>query len=225
MPPDDLSNRLLRGLSPELPPGRFLWRVLGLSLLALAPVLALYVASIPGFAAHLMQGGPAARQFLRQVVTNGVTIVVIMNAAALVILHQAATGDSAQPAPGRLIALDSLVRLGLFIGVHAVVFWGSALMFGSFGGDPMQALRVVIPTLAHAGAFGNLSGVYLYAGLLSALPLHMAIMAQAWRTTPLLRRLAGPDPGKVGLTIAALVALGGQVLLLTILARLGLAAL
>jgi hypothetical protein len=53
--------------------------------------------------------------------------------------------------------------------LHAVVFALSALAFGSFGGDPVQALRVVAPTLVQAAAFGNLAGAYLYATMLSAL--------------------------------------------------------
>ncbi|NYS26327.1 hypothetical protein HUK65_15165 [Rhodobacteraceae bacterium 2376] len=205
----DLPGRLLAALSPDQPAGRFLWHVLLLSLAGLLPVLALYVALIPGFAAHLLQGGPAAAQFLRQVVTNGVTTVVVMNAAALIVLHRAATGAGPAGAPWRLILTDILLRLGLFIALHAVVFWGSALMFGAFGGDPLQALRVVAPTLAQAGTFGNLSGVYLYAGLLCALPLQLALLGRQSRGTPTR-------------TALALALLAGQVLLLTGLARLAL---
>jgi hypothetical protein len=58
-----------------------------------------------------------------------------------------------------------------------VIFAASAVAFGSFGGSPGQALRVVAPTLVQAAAFGNLSGAYLYATLLSALPLHVAALA------------------------------------------------
>ena len=170
----DLPARLLAALSPGHSPGRFLGRVMLFSLAVLLPVLALYVALIPGFAGHLWQGGPAAGRFLRQVLTNGLVTVSLMNVSGLLLMHHARHHP-----PMRRIAADILLRLALFIGLHGVVFWGSALLFGAFGGDPVQALRVVGPTLAQAGAFANLSGVYLYAGLVSALLWQAAVLGKA----------------------------------------------
>lgn len=82
-------------------------------------------------------------------------------------------------------------------------------MFGSFGGDPLQALRVAGPTLVQAAAFGNLSGVYLYATLISALPLHMAL-AEIWLERNGYRPVSG-----VALVLFSLAIIAAQVLLLT----------
>ena len=98
--------------------------------------------------------------------------------------------------------------------VDANPYPASALMFASFGGDPGQGLRVVGPTLAQAGAFGNLSGVYLYVTLATALPLHMALAEAAMRQRGArhlpLALIAGP----------ALAILALQVFLLTLASRL-----
>jgi hypothetical protein len=84
-----------------------------------------------------------------------------------------------------------------------------ALSFGSFGGDQLDALRVVGPTLAQAAAFGYLSGVYLYATLVSALPLHMVLVGAA------LRGHGHRDPSIATLALLALAMFGFQALLLT----------
>jgi hypothetical protein len=89
-----------------------------------------------------------------------------------------------------------------------VIYPVSALLFGSFGGDPLQALRVVGPTLAQSAAFENLSGVYLYATLVSAVPLHMALVGEE------LQRL-GLRSSMLVLTLAALSVFGVQALLIT----------
>lgn len=129
--------------------------------------------------------------------TNGFPVVFAVNFASF--LHHAhALGEGARGgggSPGRFVVRDLLARVGLFFGLHALVFAASALAFGSFGGDPVQALRVVAPTLVQAAAFGNLSGAYLYATLLGALPLHVAALA----------RLHGRPTGLgAGLTLAVL---------------------
>lgn len=85
----------------------------------------------------------------------------------------------------------------LFFVAHAAIYAGSARIFGSFGGDAMQALGVVAPTIAGSASFGNLSGVYLYATAISAYPLFIAAMRQLADTQPNPLRpldLAPPKP-------------------------------
>ncbi|TVP73576.1 MAG: hypothetical protein EA339_02630 [Rhodobacteraceae bacterium] len=111
------------------------------------------------------------------------------------------------------LALDIPARIGAFVALHLAIYPASAMLFGSFGGDPVQALRVTGPTLAQSAGFANLSGVYLYATLVSALPLHMALLGQALgqfqRAAPVLL-----------LSFAALATFAAQAALLTILAGL-----
>ena len=95
-----------------------------------------------------------------------------------------------------------------------VIYPTSALFFGSFGGDPVQGLRVVGPSLLQSAAFANLSGVYLYATLISALPLHMALVGGAANNMGL------RAPSGHVLVLAALAIFGLQALLLTGLALL-----
>lgn len=180
----DIETAILQALdrhfAPGLPAGRFARNLLLLSLAGLLPTVALYVALSPGMAAHLLAGGAAGGRFLRQVLTNGLPVVFAVNAASLLFYASLRSGRSG---PGRIVALDLLARVGLFLALHALVFAGSALAFGSFGGDPVQALRVVAPTLMQAAAFGNLSGAYLYATVIAALPLHIAALAR-WLGRP-----------------------------------------
>jgi hypothetical protein len=164
-----------RHLSPHQPPGRFAVAVILLSLTGLAPMIALYVAFSPGMTGHILGSQGALRALLRQLATNGLPVVFVVNFISLLLFARLRDQTIG---PVRLVAADIGLRIGVFFGLHAVVFAGSALAFGSFGGDPVQALRVVAPTLLQAATFGNLSGAYLYATTLSALPLHMAAFAR-----------------------------------------------
>jgi len=198
-----------RHFSVGLPAGRFLSNTVLLSLAALGPVLGLYVARTPGFAGHLAGTEGALAPFLRQILTNGLPVVVVVNWAALVLFARARAGILR---PGAALALDFTARIGLFAALNGAVFVGSALVFGAFGGDPAQALGALGPTLARAAAFANLAGVYLYASLAGALPLHMALIAillaeRGQRDAPL-TRLALPAAGIVGVQFIVLTGLG-----------------
>jgi hypothetical protein len=160
--------------STHLPAGRFLRNTVLLSLAGLLPVLGLYIARTPGFAGHLAGTEGTLGPFLRQILTNGLPVVVIVNWAALILFARARAG---MMRPGAALGLDFAVRIGLFAVLNGAVFVASALVFDSFGADPAQALGALGPTLVRAAAFGNLAGVYLYATLVGALPLHMALIA------------------------------------------------
>ena len=195
-----------RHFSVRLPFTRLARNTVLLSLLGLVPVLILYVAPIPGFWSHLTTSDAALARFVRQILTNGLPVVFTVNAVSMIMFSQLRFRTIG---PGSALALDFAARTIAFAALHAGIFFASALMFGSFGGDPLQALRVVGPTLVQAAAFGNLSGVYLYATLISALPLHMAL-AEIW----LERHGYQPAPGGA-LVLFSLAIIAAQVLLLT----------
>ncbi len=138
---------------------------------ALVPILVVFVLTTPGFADLLGQSGAARGRFLRQVVTNGVPVTFLVNYCSFfllaVLVDKGTHGWAAL-----LILIDVPLRVMTFIFLHAVIYVLSAQWYGSFGGDKLQALQVVGPTLARAAAFENISGVYLYATLVGALPLY-----------------------------------------------------
>lgn len=200
-----------RHFSVELPFWIFARNTVLLSLAGLAPVLGVYIALSPGLSSHLLASEAVVARFSRQIVTNGLPVVLVINALGLVLFAQL---RARRLSPGRTLAIDIPARIGAFIALHVVIYPASALLFGSFGGDPGQGLRVVGPTLAQSAAFANLSGVYLYATLVSALPLHMALVGGAANNIGL------QEPSMSVLMLAALAIFGLQTLLLTGLALL-----
>lgn len=197
-----------RHFSPDLPALRFALNTALLSLVGLGAVLAVYIATIPGFGAHLGGGGEVLARFARQILTNGLPVVFAVNWLGLLLFARLRAGAFS---PVRVMGFDMPVRLAVFIGLHLAIYPASALMFGSFGGDPWLGLRVVGPTLMQAAMFGNLSGVYLYATLASALPLHMALIGAAWRGD------AAPPLAVLGALALGVFAV--QAAVLTLLAR------
>lgn len=198
----------------DMPASHFLRNTALLSLASLLPLLVLYVGLRPGFAGMLMDGGPALSRFSRQVVTNGFPVVFIINYISF--FHFAAL-NAGQPAPRdtiRVVFVDMPVRIVVFILLHAIIYVVSANWFGSFGGSPATALRVVAPTLARSALFDNISGVYLYATLISAVPLYVSALETSERFSQPLRRL----PGKSGAVLAALALFGVFALGMTLLA-------
>ncbi len=204
--PTPLVTWFERHFSVRLPFTRFARNMVLLSLIGLAPVLALYVALTPGFLSHLLTADAALARFLRQILTNGLPVVFAVNTVSVILFTQLRLRNVDA---GAALVLDFLTRTAFFAALHAVIFFASALTFGSFGGDPLQALHVVGPTLAQAAAFGNLSGVYLYATLVSALSLHIA-SAEAW----LQGRGYSPASGTI-LVLFSLAIIAAQVLLLS----------
>ncbi|MCC5971658.1 MAG: hypothetical protein JJU15_17070 [Pararhodobacter sp.] len=202
----DVLAWLDRHFSVELPFLRFARNTLLLSLAGLAPTLALYIVLAPGLWSHLLAMDAALARFARQVATNGLPVIFVVNALGLVLYAKLRAN---RLGPGRCLAIDIPARIAAFIALHLVIYPASALLFGSFGGDPVQGFRVVGPTLAQSAAFANLSGVYLYATLLSAVPLHMALLGGALHNRGL------RVPSMPVLMLAALAVFGLQALLLT----------
>ncbi|KAJ01725.1 hypothetical protein [Sulfitobacter mediterraneus] len=152
---------------------RFLRNVLLFSIAGLIPPLALFVFLSPGFAAALSQGGPALLRFLRQVLTNGLPVVFVINYVSF-FLYASSKQQGRRGHPVALVATDILARLALFFGLHAMIYILSADWYGSFGGSRLTAISVVAPTLSRSAFFENISGVYFYATLVSAVPLYVS---------------------------------------------------
>ena len=168
-----------RWFALDMPASRFARNTLFASMLGLAPLLLVYVLQTPGFAAALLDGGPPLSRFVRQVLTNGLPVVFAVN---YVSFFQFAWISAAQPgkrATAIVLLVDLPMRVILFVVMHAAIYVASADWFGSFGGSRLTALGVVAPTLARSALFENISGVYLYATLASALPLYVAAIEKS----------------------------------------------
>ena len=170
----------------------FLRNVLLFSLAGLLPGLILYIALSPGFTAALAGGGPALGRFLRQVLTNGLPVVVIVNYVGFFLFALSHESSRSGHDPGTYIVVDIFFRLGLFVGLHALICVASADWYRSFGGSRATALRVVAATLARSALFDNISGVYLYATLVSAIPLYASAVRRSTRLAPVLRFFPAP---------------------------------
>ena len=203
-----------RYFSTEMPGVLFLRNVLLFSLAGLIPVLVLYVLLSPGFASALSAGGVSLSRFSRQLVTNGVPVVVVVNYVGffLFALSNSQSGSGRDSAV--FIAIDIVARLGVFVGLHSLIYVLSADWFGSFGGSRATALSVVAPTLARSALFENISGVYLYATLISAVPLY----ASSIRRSSTLRPIADMFPCSTGNAVMAIIIFGLLAVILTAIA-------
>ena len=147
--------------STELPFFKFCRNLILLSVFSLLPFLIVFVALTPEFAKILMTNTAALGRFSRQVMTNGLPVVFMVNYVGFVATSH--FFETADLSARNHILLDGSVRGGVFVGLHVLVYVFSADLFGSFGGDRWTALRVVGPTLERSYLFENISGVYLYA--------------------------------------------------------------
>lgn len=203
-----------RFFSTKMPGVKFVMNVLVFSLIGLLPVLLVYVMRAPGFASALMDGGPALSRFLRQVLTNGLPVIFIVNYVGFFLFAVLNAKDANGRDPASFILLDLVIRVALFLVLHAFIYVLSASWFGSFAGSRATALSVVAPTLARSAHFENISGVYLYATLVSALPLYVT----AAEDSLILRPFVSLLPKKAGAVVVALFAFLLTVLCLTLTA-------
>lgn len=95
--------------------------------------------------------------------------------------------------------------------LHILIYVLSADWFGSFGESRATAVRVVAPTLARSAFFENISGVYLYATLVSAIPLYVSVI-EGWLAQA--RSIAHRRSRGIAVFLS-LVLFGAVVLLLT----------
>ena len=192
-----------RYFSIEMPGVLFLRNVLLFSLAALLPILLIYILLAPGFAPALAAGGPALVRFLRQVVTNGLPVIFVVNYVSFFLFALTQQPDRKHRDPAVFVLLDLSIRVVLFLSLHALIYVLSADWFGSFGGSRGTALSVVAPTLARSAFFENISGVYLYATMVSALPLYVSAIKQSASLRPLVTLF----PQKSGVAVFALLTL------------------
>jgi hypothetical protein len=205
-----------RYFSTRMPGTRFLRNVLFFSLAGLLPVLVVYVLLTPGFASALAEGGPPLQRFIRQVLTNGLPVVFVVNYSAFFLFALTNERIKEDSDPAIYLVYDAAIRIVVFLGLHAIIYVVSADWFGSFGGSRATALRVVAPTIARSALFENISGVYLYATLISAVPLYVTVVGKSRS----LRPYAGMVPMRLGALIISVVWFLVAVLFLTFLARL-----
>ncbi len=187
---------------------RFARNTLIVSCLGLIPLLLLYIALTPGFGAMLCNGLAFSR-FFRQVVTNGLPVVFAVNYVSFFLYAVSVAKQREEAAHARVLLIDLPARVIIFVLLHGVIYFLSAGWFGSFGGDRWLALQVVGPTLIRSAFFENISGVYLYATLVSALPLYVTVIDRSlekgtWRPE-WLWGLVCKLPGKLGSIVLALV--------------------
>ena len=207
----------------KMPFWRFAKNTLIVSCLSLLPLLLLYILLSPGFASMLLDNRMALGRFVRQVLTNGLPVVFTVNYLSFFLYALMKDGQRWTNVPEFILLIDLPVRIIVFVALHGLIYVISADWFGSFGGDRWQALRVVGPTLVRSAFFENISGVYLYATMVSALPLYMTAIQRvldkrSGRTT-LLRRFIYVFSEKLGQAVESfvitLILLAAYALLLT----------
>ncbi len=207
----------------KMPFWRFAKNTLIVSCLSLLPLLLLYILLSPGFASMLLDNRMALGRFVRQVLTNGLPVVFTVNYLSFFLYALMKDGQRWTNVPEFILLIDLPVRIIVFVALHGLIYVISADWFGSFGGDRWQALRVVGPTLVRSAFFENISGVYLYATMVSALPLYMTAIQRvldkrSGRTT-LLRRFIYVFSEKLGQSVESfvitLILLAAYALLLT----------
>ena len=215
---------MTRYFALDTPFHRFVANTLIVSCLSLAPLLLLYVLLTPGFASLLSDNPLALGRSLRQVATNGLPVVFVINYISFFLYALMTDSKHGTTSPAIILLVDLSLRVTVFEGLHALIYVLSAGWFDSFGGDRMLALRVVGPTLVDAARFGNISGVYLYATLASALPLYTTaiykIQCARQGDAKTTRRRAGPHLGAIWRVGVALIIFAVFVGLVTGLAAL-----
>jgi hypothetical protein len=165
----------------DMPAGRFARNTLVASLLGLLPLIVLYVALTPGFAAQPLSGGPALGRFLRQVLTNGLPVAFVVNYIGFFLFAWTVDRHPGGRGWALVLLVDLPMRVVLFVALRAVIYTVSADWFGSFGGSRLTALKVVAPTLSLRN-FGE----------------RAAALRGGHREIELVRKAAAPFPGAGG---------------------------
>lgn len=187
--------------SLDMPFLRFARNTALVSVASLVPLLVVYLVLRPGFGAMLLDGGPALSRFLRQVATNRLPVVFVVNYIGFFLFSWTNSRWPRDRHAALVILIDMPARIGAFILLHFLIYVLSADWFDSFGGSRTTAMQVVATTLAKSALFQNISGVYLYATLVSALPLYATAIARSVWLESLVRR----GPKRFGPQLLALV--------------------
>ena len=160
---------------------RFALQSFVLSVIGLLLATGFYILTYPALRAGLMDDPMLLNAFLRQIIASGLLIVFVINAIGFANSRAFAARGNDGRSTAAVLGADLFTRGFLFFGMHAISYYLAAEYYGSFGGNVLIALQVVAPTLAAAAWMGNLSGVYLWATAISALPFFMVVLAQGTR--------------------------------------------
>ena len=212
----------------KMPFWRFARNTLIVSCLSLLPLLLLYILLSPGFGDMLLDNRMALSRFLRQVLTNGLPVIFVVNYLSFFLYVVMKDGQRWTNAAELIPLIDLPIRIIVFVALHGLIYVLSADWFGSFGSDRWQALRVVGPTLVRSVFFENISGVYFYATMFSALLLYTTaierVLGKRPDRTTLLRRCIYILSKKLcragGSFVITLILLAAYALLLTVFAGL-----
>jgi hypothetical protein len=179
-----------RYFSDNVPTRRFMLNTLIFSCAALLLLLIAYISLIPGMWTSLREDSFQRSEFLAQIVGNGLPVVFVVNYLGFVAyaqIHRPQFGRNISAVAA--LALDMAIRILLFLVTTAIIYVLFADLAGSFKGDDILALRAVGPTLMDAATFRNLTGVYLYACAISALPIFLAAIIELMQRSPLVSKI------------------------------------
>ena len=151
------------------------------SLIGLCLATGFYILTYPALRAGLMDDPMLLNAFTRQIIASGLLIVFVINLIGFANYRAFAARGPDGRSTAAVLGADLFTRGFLFFGMHVISYYLAAEYYGSFGGNTLLALQVVAPTLAAAAWMGNLSGVYLWATAISALPFFMVVLAQGTR--------------------------------------------
>ncbi len=151
------------------------------SLIGLGLATGIYILTYPALRVGLMDDPMLLEAFTRQIIASGLLIVFVINVIGFANYRAFAARGLEGRGTAAVLGADLFTRGLLFFGMHVISYYLAAEYYGSFGGNTLLALQVVAPTLAAAAWMGNLSGVYLWATAMSALPFFMVVLAQGTR--------------------------------------------
>ncbi len=182
---------------------RFAVQSFVLSLIGMVLAAGFYIATYPALRMGLMDDPMLLNAFLRQVIASGLVTVFVINTIGFANYGAFVARGNDGRSTAAVLGADLFTRGLLFVGMHVIIYYLAAEYYASFGGNTLLALQVVAPTLAGAAHMGNLSGVYLWATAISALPFFMVVLAQGTRGSGRLNDLLraalsrlGRAPGK-----------------------------
>ncbi|MGY6644004.1 MAG: hypothetical protein ACXIVD_02190 [Salinarimonas sp.] len=188
--------------APDIGWLRFALQSFVLSVIGLLLATGFYILTYPALRAGLMDDPMLLNAFLRQIIASGLLIVFVINTIGFANYRAFVARGNDGRSTAAVLGADLFTRGLLFFGMHVISYYLAAEYYDSFGGNTLLALQVVAPTLAGAAYMGNLSGVYLWATAISALPFFMVVLAQgadgSGRLNHLIRsaltRLGRPQP-------------------------------
>lgn len=168
---------------PERPAAAFLRTTIWMTVLGLAGAVFQYVLWVDGFWASLRSDTFAWQVFRRQILTTGLPIVLIVNLASGMVYATLRQVSGGRAGGLHFLLFDTVTRFVIFAVMMLVTYAGSAALFGSFGGDTRVAMEAVLPTLAGALRFENLTAAYLLAAFLGGVPIFASAalyLAEKW---------------------------------------------